>query len=105
MTARIRGVDDDRCMRDLLKLHLASAGYHVRVAEDALVAGRMLLQSPPDLLLVDIEKPSMSGVGFVATLVADQSVPYVPVIFLTAREDFADHAEGLGAVFLTKPCQ
>jgi len=60
MTAKILVVDDDSCMRELLQLHLRSAGYHVRVAEDAVVAGRMLFQSVPDLLIVGVELRYMS---------------------------------------------
>ena len=105
MAARILVVDDDPCMRDLLKLHLSNAGYEVRIAEDALVAGRMILSSPPELLLVDVEMPYMNGIDFVATMLADQTIPYIPVVFLTSRgDDFAAQAEALGALYLKKPC-
>lgn len=105
MTAKTLVVDHDSCMRELLRLHLRSAGYHVRVAEDAVVAGRMVLQSPPDLLIVDVELPYMSGRDFVATLVADQSIPFIPVIFITENENFEPHAELLGADYIVKPCR
>lgn len=105
MTAKILVVDDDRCMRELLQLHLRSAGYHVRVAEDAVVAGRMLLQSVPDLLIVEVDLRYMSGREFVATLVADQSIPFIPVIFITANENFEPQAELLGADCIIKPCR
>src|SRR5712692_3886920 len=105
MTAKILVVDDDSCMRELLQLHLRSAGYHVRVAEDAVVAGRMLFQSVPDLLIVGVELRYMSGREFVATLVADQSIPPIPVIFITANENFEPHAELLGADCIIKPCR
>lgn len=91
-------------MRDLLRLHLRLAGYEVQVAEDALVAGRMVLQSPPDLVLVDVEMPYMNGVEFVATLVADQTLPCIPVIFLTALPHFEERAAELGAGYIQKPC-
>lgn len=104
MGARILIVDDDQCMRELLQLHLRSAGYEVAVAEDAVVAGRMILKSPPDLLIVDVEMPYINGVEFVATLVADQTVPYIPVIFLTATPHFEVRAAELGAGYLQKPC-
>ena len=41
-------VDDDESIRELLRLHLSSAGYEVSVAEDAIVAGYMVLRRPPD---------------------------------------------------------
>ena len=104
MTARILVVVPDSCMRELLQLHLRSSGYRVRVAEDAVVAGRMLLQSPPDLLIVDVELPYMSARDFVATLVADQSIPFIPVIFLAENDNFEPHARVLGADCIVKPC-
>jgi DNA-binding response OmpR family regulator len=103
--AEILVVDDDPCIRDLLKLHLSSAGHHVRAAEDALIAGRMLIQSPPDLLIVDVEMPYMNGLELVATMIADQTVPWIPVIFLTGKEGLEDRAEALGAAYLKKPCK
>jgi DNA-binding response OmpR family regulator len=105
MPAKILVVDDDPCLRDLLKLHLSSAGHHVRVAEDALVAGRMLIQSSPELLIVDVEMPYMNGLELVATMVADQTIPWIPVIFLTGKEGLEDRAEALGAAYLKKPCK
>ena len=105
MAAKILVVDNDSCMRELLQLHLRSAGYHVRVAEDAVVAGRMLLQSVPDLLIVEVDLPYMSGREFVATLVADQSIPSIPVIFMTANNDFEPRAQLLGADCIVRPCR
>ena len=105
MAAKILVVDPDSCMRELLELHLRSAGYHVRLAGDAVVAGRMVLQSPPDLLIVGVELPYMSAREFVATLVADQSIPFIPVIFIAENEDFELHAKLLGADCLIKPCR
>jgi len=47
--ATILVIDDDDSMRELLRLHLATAGYDVQVAADAIAAGYMVLRSPPDL--------------------------------------------------------
>jgi DNA-binding response OmpR family regulator len=105
MTAKILVADDDSCMRELLQLHLRSAGYHVRLAEDAVVAGRMLLQSVPDLLIVDVDLPYIRGQEFVATLVADQTIPFIPVIFITENNDFEPRAQLLGADCIIKPCR
>lgn len=105
MPTKVLVVDDERSIRDLMALHLRSAGHQVLLAEDALVAGRMLLESKPDLLLVDVDMPYMNGQDFVATLLADQTVPYVPVIFVTADETFGPRALALGADCVTKPCR
>src|SRR4051794_34164238 len=104
MAAKILVVDDNANIRELVRLHLTAAGHDVLLAEDALVAGRMLLDTAPDLLIVDVALPYMSGHEFVATLVADCTVPCIPVIFLTGDESFSARAADLNAECLLKPC-
>jgi len=104
MPASILVVDDDDSIRELLRLHLSSAGYDVQVAADAIAAGYSVLRSPPDLIITDISMPHMTGFEFVAALKADKSVPYIPVIFLTSVEDGDHRGKELGAVgYITKP--
>ncbi len=104
MAAYILVVEDDPDIRSLLRLHLASAGYEVGVAEDAIQAGYMVLARPPDLILTDVRMPYMDGFEFVAALRADNTVPYIPVIFLTSVEDGDHRGRELGAVgYLLKP--
>jgi two-component system chemotaxis response regulator CheY len=104
MAASILIVDDDQSIRDLLRLHLSSAGYEVHVAEDAIAAGYMVLRSPPDLIITDINMPHMDGFEFIAALRADKAVPRIPVIFLTTVEDGDLRGKELGAVgYVTKP--
>jgi CheY-like chemotaxis protein len=104
MAASILIVEDDESIRDLLRLHLAAAGYEVRVAEDAIAAGYMVLRSPPDLIITDINMPHMDGFEFIAALKADRSLPKIPVIFLTSMEDGDLRGKELGAVgYITKP--
>ena len=87
MAARILVVDDDRSLRDLIGMHLRSAGYEVEVAEDAIVAGYKLLERAPDMIVCDVNMPYMDGFAFVAALKSDTTLPYIPVVFLTSRED------------------
>jgi two-component system chemotaxis response regulator CheY len=96
-------VDDDISVRELLKLQLAGAGYDVTLADDAIVAGRSLMSAPPDLMLVDVALPYLSGLDFVATLKADTTVPNVAVVFITGQPDVVDRARALGAPCLRKP--
>ncbi|HSG77200.1 MAG TPA: response regulator [Burkholderiales bacterium] len=104
MAARILVVDDDESIRDLLRLHLTSAGYEVEVAADAIAAGYKVLKSPPDLIITDVRMPHMDGFEFVAALRADTTVPRIPVIFLTSVEDGDARGRELGAVgYITKP--
>jgi len=104
MAASILVVDDDEGIRELLRLHLSAAGYEVRVAEDAIVAGYLVLKSPPDLIITDVSMPHMDGFEFIAALKADKTLPYIPVIFLTSVEEGDHRGKELGAVgYLTKP--
>jgi two-component system chemotaxis response regulator CheY len=104
MPASILVVDDDESIRELLRLHLSSAGYEVRVAADAIVAGYMVLRSAPDLIITDISMPHMNGFEFIAALKADKALPYIPVIFLTSMEEGDHRGKELGAVgYVTKP--
>ncbi|OGA10975.1 MAG: hypothetical protein A3D95_11695 [Betaproteobacteria bacterium RIFCSPHIGHO2_12_FULL_69_13] len=97
-------MDDDEGIRELLRLHLSAAGYEVRVAEDAIVAGYLVLKSPPDLIITDVSMPHMDGFEFIAALKADKTLPYIPVIFLTSVEEGDHRGKELGAVgYLTKP--
>ena len=104
MAARILVVDDDDSLRELLRMHLASAGYDVSTASDGISAGYMVLKNPPDLILSDVSMPHMDGFEFVAALRADKALAHIPVIFLTSMEEGDNRGKELGAVgYLTKP--
>ena len=100
---KIAVIDDDRFIRYLLDLHLRKAGYEVFTAEDAVAAGRVVVEHKPDLILCDVDMPFMNGYEFVAALRADPATTHIPVIFLTVNASVADHAKRLGATHLMKP--
>jgi CheY-like chemotaxis protein len=102
--ATILVIDDDDSMRELLRLHLATAGYDVQVAADAIAAGYMVLRSPPDLIITDVNMPHMDGFEFVAALRTEKTLAGIPVIFLTSMEEGNERGKSLGAVgYVTKP--
>ena len=104
MAATILVIDDDESIRHLLRMHLSAAGYEVLVAEDAIAAGYLVLRSPPDLIISDINMLHMDGFEFVAALKADTTLPQIPVIFLTSSDEGDERGRALGAVgYLTKP--
>ena len=104
MAAAILVVDDDESIRDLLRLHLSAAGYEVHSAPDAIEAGYVVLRSPPDLIICDIQMPHMDGFEFIAAVRADTTLPRIPVIFLTSMSEGQARGKELGAVgYLTKP--
>jgi len=99
-------VDDDESIRALAQHQLAAAGYEVLVAEDAIVAGHMVLRSVPDLIVLDVAMPYMSGFEFAAALKGDTTLPFIPIVFLTAREDVNERVLALGAVgYVNKPVE
>jgi two-component system, chemotaxis family, chemotaxis protein CheY len=103
MSKSILVVDDDQSLRELLRLHLSSAGYEVITASDGIEAGYAVLKSPPDLIITDVNMPHMDGYAFVEALKSDSSLPKIPVIFLTSMDDF-ERGRQLGAVgYITKP--
>ncbi|HJT60051.1 MAG TPA: response regulator [Burkholderiales bacterium] len=103
MAARILVVDDDECVRELMHLHLSGAGYQVQVAEDAIVAGHLLLQEGVDLLVTDIEMPFMDGLDLVKAIRSDPAIASLPVVFVTSQPGHEDAAAELGAMYLRKP--
>ena len=104
MAATILIIDDDESMRELLRLHLRSAGYEVQVAEDAIAAGYMVLKQPPDLIITDVNMPHLDGFEFIEALRADKTLPEIPVIFLTSMEEGDQRGKSLGVVgYITKP--
>ncbi len=104
MAARILIVDDDESIRQLLRLHLTSAGYDVTVAEDAIAGGYAVLRGAPDLIITDVNMPHMDGFQFVKALRSDKTLPDIPVIFLTSVEEGDHRSKELGAVgYLMKP--
>jgi diguanylate cyclase (GGDEF)-like protein/PAS domain S-box-containing protein len=99
-------VDDNEGNRDALSRRLALKGYQVRVASCGAEALRLIAAEPFDLVLLDVEMPSLSGFDVLTTLRATWSRTELPVIMVTARADGADIVEAfrLGANdYVTKP--
>lgn len=101
---RILVIDDDQSIRELVNFHLKNAGYDVRLAEDAIEAGKIVLESPPALILIDVNMPYMNGYEFAGALKADPATRDIPVVFVTVDEEVAIRSQELGAVaYLRKP--
>jgi len=99
-------VEDDETMRELLRLHLTSAGYAVRVASNGIEAGHAVLGITPDLIITDVRMPHMDGFELVEALRQDPAMADIPVIFLTIEGESYDRGASLGALeYLTKPIQ
>jgi adenylate cyclase len=104
--ARILIVDDNPTNRDILVTRLALHGYDLSQAadgEEAVAAVKTLL---PDLVLLDVMMPKMNGIDACRLLKNDPTLPFIPVILVTAKADTKDVVAGLEAgadEYLTKP--
>lgn len=99
-------VDDQPFNVDILKSRLASQGYQILTAmdgEQALQAARAEL---PDLILLDIMMPKIDGIEVCRRLKNDDSLPFMPIIMVTAKAESKDIVSGLEAgadEYLSKP--
>jgi adenylate cyclase len=104
--ARILVVDDVPDNVDILQMRLESQGYEVSTAGDGVEALAKTRELLPDLVLLDIMMPEMDGIETVKRLKSDASLPFIPVILVTAKADDKDVITGLesgGDDYLTKP--
>jgi two-component system, OmpR family, KDP operon response regulator KdpE len=101
--SRILVVDDDRTVGDVVARYLQRDGHDVAVVADGLAALRQAVSSSPDLVILDLMLPGLSGLEVFRKL---QEIGPMPVIMLTARTGEGDRVAGLelGADdYVTKP--
>src|SRR5882724_10800530 len=103
---RVLIIEDDRDIVELVRYNLANEGFQVSSASDGSSGLSALKKTPPDLLLLDLMLPKMSGLDICREIRKDESLNKLPVLMLTARGDEADRVLGLelGADdYVTKP--
>lgn len=103
-TGRILVVDDNPEVRQMLEDVLTSLGYVTRTAADGATAVRAVLSETPDVVLLDVYMPGLSGVGALPTIVA--LAPHAKVIMISgaANEDVLKRSLAFGAHdYVTKP--
>ena len=99
-------VDDVPDNVDILQMRLESQGYEVISAGDGEQALAIVRDRLPDLVLMDIMMPKLDGIAAMKQLKADESLPFTPIILVTARADAKDVIAGIeagGDDYLTKP--
>jgi two-component system KDP operon response regulator KdpE len=101
--SRILAVDDEPQMRRALVANLTARGYEVDVAADGEAAIRIAGEHPPDLVILDLGLPGISGIEVIDAL---RSWSRVPILVLSARDADPDKIAALDAGaddYVTKP--
>jgi len=82
-------VEDEIGLLEILQLNFQSSGYHVSTATDGVIAWQQYEQQRPDLLVLDLNLPRMSGFRLLELVRSESNLP---VLILTAY-DFAEAEE------------
>jgi DNA-binding response OmpR family regulator len=104
--AKILIAEDERDIRDLITFTLGFAGFEVVAAANGEEAVNLARQEIPDLILMDVRMPRMTGYEACAIMKADAKLKDIPVIFLSAKGQDSEIQTGLqagAADYLLKP--
>lgn len=104
MVNKVLVVEDDQSIQEFLKEYLLDNGYAVETSSDGVQALNSLKKSQPDLVLLDLGLPNVTGEA--VCLEIRKKYPDLPIIILTAKDDVSDIVRGLnlGADdYITKP--
>jgi CheY-like chemotaxis protein len=104
--SRVLVVDDEPDVLLLCRLNLQQRGHELLEASTGRVALELARERHPDVIVLDLMLPGMTGYEVLETLKGDEQTSDIPVLVLTAKSLRADRerSHGLGAAgFLTKP--
>jgi len=107
-SASVLVVDDNQQNLELLQAYLEDIGCAIRAAEDGVQAMRAVEEHPPDLILLDVMMPRMSGFQVCSQIKQNAALRDIPIVMVTALNEVSDveRAVECGADdFLTKPVQ
>ena len=99
-------VDDDAAILRIVEVTLQRTGYEVKTAPDGQEALKMLRKLVPDVMILDVNLPGLSGFDLCHIVKRDQRLQHVPVIFFTAQDSPKDFQTGMdsgGVIYLLKP--
>jgi two-component system alkaline phosphatase synthesis response regulator PhoP len=99
-------VDDNQQNRELLQAYLEDVDCQAIPAADGPEALEILAKNPPDLILLDVMMPKMSGFEVCRIIKNDPKTSEIPVIMVTALNEFGDIERGIDSGtddFLSKP--
>jgi DNA-binding response OmpR family regulator len=104
--AKILVADDERDIRDLIGFTLRFAGHEVILAKDGEEALQLTRQEKPDLILLDVRMPKMTGYETCRLIKLDSVLMDIPVVFISAKGQESEIQAGYqaGAVeYMLKP--
>jgi two-component system response regulator MtrA len=104
--ARILVADDDVDIRELVEFKLSTMGHEIVAVADGAAAVEACRAERPDLCVLDVMMPVVSGLDAMRTIRADPDLADVPVILLTARAQDSDVETGFDSGaddYITKP--
>jgi putative two-component system response regulator len=99
-------VDDQAANRRVIERFLTPIGYEVRVAADGETALADIEQTPPDLIILDVQLPGLNGFEVCRAVKQNPATCFTPVILLTGLKDRESRIRGINAgadEFLSKP--
>lgn len=88
-------IEDDKDIVELVRYNLEKENFKITAASDGLSGLAQVRKSPPDLLLLDLMLPKLSGLEICKQIRRDSSLNRLPILMLTARGDEADRVVGL----------
>lgn len=97
MGYRVLVVDDEKTIRDLVAFRLEFHGHQVSTAENGGQGLEKMKAEKPDLVVLDIMMPDMTGLEVLKTLRQDSELQGTKVILLTAKGSQQDEEEGIAA--------
>ncbi len=98
-------VDDDRSVRVSLVRALRTRGYRAAEVGGGEEAIQKALESPPDVIVMDLMMPLQSGAEVARAIRREPTLARVPIIALSASPWLANHPDPLFVCVLTKPCR
>ncbi|MFN8036578.1 MAG: response regulator [Acidimicrobiia bacterium] len=99
-------VEDDADIRELVAFKLRQVGYDVRTAGNGEEGLQLAVDTPPDVVILDLMMPKLSGLEVCRELRSNDDTATIPIIMLTAKAQEADVERGfeLGATdYVIKP--
>jgi phosphate regulon transcriptional regulator PhoB len=103
---RVLVIEDDKDIVELVRYNLEKDGFHVQASGDGASGLAQVRKAPPDLLVLDLMLPKLSGLEICKEVRKDVSLNRLPILILTAKGEEADRVVGLelGADdYVTKP--